>query len=181
MALERHLVVCIQYTYVSTKNVLNNSDFIFYKVNSRPIGGTYPSNRGQIGPVGRNISNMHMFRLIILSGIEIQSYFRSNQAIKIIRGQTWVNLVKQGHFGLFGQIVYNIHMYRLQSYFCFQFCLDFGIGAKKMVLSWYFRKKIRGGPTFDPLKSVKELSHVKHMHDDSLLIHPNYSSLLMIT
>ena len=128
MALERNLVVCIQYTYVSTKNFLNNSDFIFFKVNSghqrsnlartRPIGvksgrlvgiyqiyiffvsecsqefkfyifqgqlgssevelGSYPSNRGQIVPIGRNISNMHMFRLIMLSGIVIQSYFRSN-------------------------------------------------------------------------------------------------------
>ena len=176
MALERQLVVCIQYTYVSTKNFLNNSDFIFFKVNQ----GHQRSNLGHTRPIGvksgQLVENIHMFRLIILSGIEIQSYFRSNQAIKIIRGQTWVNLVKQGHFGLFGQIVYNIHMYRLQSYFCFQFCLDFRIGAKTIVLSQYFRKKIRAGPTFDPLKSVKELSHVKHMYDDSLLTHPNFSS-----
>ena len=33
--------------------------------------GSNPSKRGQTGPVGRNISNIHMFRLGILSGIEI--------------------------------------------------------------------------------------------------------------
>ena len=40
---------------------------------------------------------------------------------------------------------------------------------------------VRGGPNFDPVKYVKEVSHVKHMHADSLLIHPNFSSKLMIT
>ena len=33
--------------------------------------GSNPSKKGQIGPVGRNISNKHMFRLRILSGIGI--------------------------------------------------------------------------------------------------------------
>ena len=33
--------------------------------------GSNPSKRGQIGPIGRNISNIHMSRLGILSGIEI--------------------------------------------------------------------------------------------------------------
>ena len=40
---------------------------------------------------------------------------------------------------------------------------------------------LRGGKTFDPVNYVKEVSHVKHMHADSLLIHPNFSSKLMIT
>ena len=44
--------------------------------------GPNPSNRGQIGPVGRNISNIHMFRLRILSEIDIQNYLRSDQVIK---------------------------------------------------------------------------------------------------
>ena len=44
--------------------------------------GSNPSNRGQIGPVGRNISTIHMFRLKILSRIEIQNNLRSNQVIK---------------------------------------------------------------------------------------------------
>ena len=39
----------------------------------------------------------------------------------------------------------------------------------------------RGGTTFDPVKCVKEVSHVKHMHAVSLLIHLNFSSKLMIT
>ena len=40
---------------------------------------------------------------------------------------------------------------------------------------------VRGGPNFDPVKYVKEVSHVEHMHADSILIHPNFSSKLMIT
>ena len=32
--------------------------------------GSNPSNRGYVGPVGRNISNIHMFRLRILSEID---------------------------------------------------------------------------------------------------------------
>ena len=46
------------------------------------------------------------------------------------------------------------------------------------------RKKfelLRGGPNFDPVKYVKEVSHVKHMHANSILIHPNFSSKLVIT
>ena len=31
---------------------------------------------------------------------------------------------------------------------------------------------LRGGPNFDPVKYVKEVSHVEYMHADSLLIHP---------
>ena len=42
-------------------------------------------------------------------------------------------------------------------------------------------KLIHGGPTFDPIKYVKEVTHVKHMHADSILIHPSFSSKLMIT
>ena len=34
--------------------------------------------------------------------------------------------------------------------------------------------ELRGGPNFDPVKYVKEVSHVEHMHADSLLIHPNF-------
>ena len=40
---------------------------------------------------------------------------------------------------------------------------------------------LRGGPNFGPVKYVKEVSHVEHMHADLLLIHPNFSSKLMIT
>ena len=40
---------------------------------------------------------------------------------------------------------------------------------------------VRGGPNFDPVRYMKEVSHVKHMHEDSILIHPNFSSKLMIT
>ena len=41
--------------------------------------------------------------------------------------------------------------------------------------------QLRGGSNFDPVKYVKEVSHVEHLHADSLLIHPNFSSKLMIT
>ena len=41
--------------------------------------------------------------------------------------------------------------------------------------------QLRGGSTFGPVKFVKEVSHVKHMHTNSLLVHPNFSSKLMIT
>ena len=31
---------------------------------------------------------------------------------------------------------------------------------------------LRGGPNFGPVKYVKEVSHVKDMHANSLLVHP---------
>ena len=42
-------------------------------------------------------------------------------------------------------------------------------------------RTLRGGSTFDPLKNVKEVGHVTHMHADSLLIHHNFPSKLMIS
>ena len=44
---------------------------------------------GQIEPKSRNISNIHMFRLKILSKIQIQDYSR---LIKVIRGQILVKM-----------------------------------------------------------------------------------------
>ena len=41
--------------------------------------GSNPSNGGQIGSAGRTISNIHMFRLRILSAIEIENYLGYNQ------------------------------------------------------------------------------------------------------
>ena len=38
--------------------------------------------------------------------------------------------------------------------------------------------EIRGGPNFGPVKYVKEVSHV---YANSLLVHPNFSSKLMMT
>ena len=40
---------------------------------------------------------------------------------------------------------------------------------------------LRGGPNFGPVKYVKEVSHVKHMHANSILVHFNFSSKLMVT
>ena len=40
---------------------------------------------------------------------------------------------------------------------------------------------LRGGPNFDPVKYVKEVSHVEHMHANLILIHPCFSSKLVIT
>ena len=40
---------------------------------------------------------------------------------------------------------------------------------------------LREGTTFDPVLSVKEVGHVKHMHAVSLLIHPNFSPNFMVT
>ena len=45
----------------------------------------------QIELKSRNISNIHMFRLKILSRIQIQDYSRS---IKVIRGQILVKMIK---------------------------------------------------------------------------------------
>ena len=42
-------------------------------------------------------------------------------------------------------------------------------------------KIVRGGPNFGPVKYVKEVSHVKHMHANSILVHFNFSSKLMVT
>ena len=44
--------------------------------------GSKRSNKGQIGQSSRNMSNMHMFRLEILSKIQIEVNLRSNQVIK---------------------------------------------------------------------------------------------------
>ena len=40
------------------------------------------SNQGQIGQIRRNIPNIHMFRIKILSRIQIKDYLRSNQVNK---------------------------------------------------------------------------------------------------
>ena len=50
----------------------------------------------------------------------------------------------------------------------------------RMIPSWLTVSLLRGGPTFDPVLNVKEVSHVKHMHADSLLINTYFSSKLMI-
>ena len=56
-----------------------------------------PPNQGQIGQISGNIPNIHMFRLGILSRIQIQDSLRSNQVIKRSNlGQTWVRAVKLG-------------------------------------------------------------------------------------
>ena len=39
---------------------------------------------------------------------------------------------------------------------------------------------LRGGPNFDPVKYVKEVSHAKYMHANSILVHFNFSSKLMV-
>ena len=44
------------------------------------------------------------------------------------------------------------------------------------VLLFISKSVVRGRPTFDPVKYVKEVSHVEHRHADLLLIHPNFSS-----
>ena len=61
----------------------------------------------------------------------------------------------------------------LRNHFTIMFRVQQGTGK--------FQTEIRGGPNFDPVKYVKEVSHVKYMHADSILIHPNFSSKLMIT
>ena len=78
----------IKYTYVSTPNFVGNwSSKLFevkpgHKKSSQVKQGSSPFNRRQTGPVGRNISNIHTFRLRILSEIDIQNYSRSYQVIK---------------------------------------------------------------------------------------------------
>ena len=56
--------------------------------------GPNPSNRDQIGSVGQDIPNIHLCRLRILSGFEIQNYLL-NQAIKSHQRSTGVKLVKK--------------------------------------------------------------------------------------
>ena len=46
-----------------------------------------------------------------------------------------------------------------------------GLDSNLMVCGDY-----TGGPTFGPVKYVKEVSHVEHMHADSILVHPNFSN-----
>ena len=49
------------------------------------------------------------------------------------------------------------------------------------IMAYRESDKVRGGPNFGPVKYVKEVSHVKHMHANLILVHPNFSSKLMIT
>ena len=70
-----------QYTYSSTPNFVQNTNSEFFEVKSGHQEvklGSKPSNQGQIGQISRNISNIHMFRLGILSRIQIQDSLRSN-------------------------------------------------------------------------------------------------------
>ena len=83
----------------------------------------------------------------------LRSFSRQNyDHKKVIRGQTWVKILKKRvDSDLFGTIVYNIHMFRLRSYF-FRF-LDFGLGWAErtfhrireknngsIVNSWFIRR-----------------------------------------
>ena len=56
-------------------------------------------------------SNIHMFRLRILSKIRIQYFSRS---IKVIRGQTRVKSSNKGQIGPIGRNISNTHMFRLR-------------------------------------------------------------------
>ena len=52
----------------------------------------------------------------------------------------------------------------------------------KSLMHYLMWAVLRGGPNFGPVKYVKEVSHVKHMHANSdLLVHFNFSSKLMVT
>ena len=78
----------VKYTYVSTQNFVGIRSSKLFEVKSghkkslEVKQGSNPSIKRQIGPVGRNISNIHTFRLRILSEIDIQNYSRSYQVIK---------------------------------------------------------------------------------------------------
>ena len=96
MALERHLVVCIQYTYVSTKNFLNNSDFIFFKVNS----GHQRSNLGHIRPIGVKSGRLvEIYQIYICFNSEFSRRLKFKiikgqiRSYKVIKGQNWVKFV----------------------------------------------------------------------------------------
>ena len=47
------------------------------------------------------------------------------------------------------------------------------LGKNELFLRGYI-KLVRGGPNFDPVKYVKEVSHVEHMHTDSLFDPPQF-------
>ena len=78
----------VKYTYVSTQNFVGIRSSKLFEVKSghkkslEVKQGSNPSIKRQIGPVGRNISNIDTFRLRILSEIDIQNYSRSYQVIK---------------------------------------------------------------------------------------------------
>ena len=58
-------------------------------------------------------------------------------------------------------------------------CYQISLGRISDLFSrWH--NYIHGGPTFDPVLKMKEVSHVKHMYATSLLIQSNFSSKLMI-
>ena len=74
-----------QHTCVSTQNFVQNSNSKFFEVESGHQEvklRSKPSNQGQIGQISRNVPNIHMVRLRILSRIQIQNSLRSNQVIR---------------------------------------------------------------------------------------------------
>ena len=73
--------------------------------------GSNLSNRGQIGPVGRNISNIHMFRLEMFSRIQIQYFSRSIGSKEVKLGS---NPSNRGQIDPVGRNISNIHMFRLR-------------------------------------------------------------------
>ena len=92
-----------QHTYVLIPNFVQNSNSRFLEVKSGHQEvklGSKPSNQGQIGQISRNVPNIHMVRLRILSRIQIQNSLRSNQVIRRSKlGQNRQIRVK------FGQVV----------------------------------------------------------------------------
>ena len=108
----------IKYTYVSTHNFVENWYSKLFEVrsglkkSSEVKQGSNPSNRRQIGPVGRNTSNIHMFRLRISSKIDIQSYLRSDQVIKkSSKVKLWSNPSNRGKIHPASWNTSNIHMF----------------------------------------------------------------------
>ena len=77
------------------------------------IGQTWvTSDWGRNGRISRNISSLHIFRLEIFSGIQIECFSRS---IRVIRGQTWVkSKSNRGKIGPASWNTSNIYMFWLR-------------------------------------------------------------------
>ena len=109
-----------QHTYVPTQNFVQNSNSKFFEVESGHQEvklRSKPSNQGQIGQISRNVPNIHMVRLRILSRIQIQNSLRSNQVIRRSNlGQNRQIRVKSGRL---------VAIY--PTYICFdsEFCPEF--------------------------------------------------------
>ena len=80
----RHIKSSLNVLNMHMMHIIRCRIFFFFSADSENvyIMTFQRSNRGQMGSISQNIPKIHIFRLRILSRIQIQGYWRSIQVIK---------------------------------------------------------------------------------------------------